>query len=90
MDEKNIAQTIGSVYSVTDFGAKGDGMFDNTDAFSSALKTAGDNGGGIVFVPTGNYLFKGHITIPLAVTLQGVFSFSPSHQGRVSKTCPNS
>lgn len=85
MDEKNIAQTIGSVYSVTDFGAKGDGMFDNTDAFSSALKTAGDNGGGIVFVPAGSYLFKGHLSIPEAVTLCGVFSAAPSHPSRFFK-----
>ena len=67
-----------SVYFVTDFGAVGDGAYDNTEAFNRALKTAGENGGGIVFVPAGNFLFKGHIIIPVAVTLQGIYSYAPS------------
>ena len=88
MNEKILNPSLESVYSVTDFGAVGDGVTDNTAAFNNALKTAGDKGGGIVFVPTGKYLFKGHINIPLAVTLQGVYSFAPSHQGRIVKKCP--
>ena len=80
--------SLDSVYFVTDFGAVGDGVLDNTDAFNRALKTAGENGGGIVFVPAGNFLFKGHITIPVAVTLQGIYSYAPSHQGRINENLP--
>ena len=61
------------VYSVTTFGAKGDGKTDDTAAFQKALVAAGKVGGGIVFVPTGNYLIKTHIELPEAVTLEGVF-----------------
>ena len=61
------------VYSVTSFGAKGDGKTDDTAAFQKALDAAGKVGGGIVFVPTGNYLIKTHIELPEAVTLEGVF-----------------
>lgn len=61
------------VYSVTSFGAKGDGKTDDTQAFQKALDTAGKDGGGIVFVPTGTYLIKSHLEIPENVTLEGVF-----------------
>ena len=80
--------SLDSVYFVTDFGAVGDGAYDNTEAFNRALKTAGENGGGIVFIPVGNFLFKGHITVPVAVTLQGIYSYAPSHQGHIVKNLP--
>lgn len=61
------------LYSVTTFGAKGDGTTDDTAAFQKALDAAAADGGGIVSVPTGNYLIKGHLSIPDNVTLEGVF-----------------
>lgn len=68
------------VYSVTSFGAKGDGQTDDTAAFQKALDAAGKDGGGIVFVPTGKYMIKGHLEIPEAVTLMGVFQ-APTTKG---------
>ena len=62
------------VYSVTSFGAKGDGKTDDTAAIQKALDAAEKGGGGIVFAPTGNYMIKTHISIPANVTLQGVFT----------------
>lgn len=59
--------------SVTDFGAKGDGVTDDTAAFDAALKAVAEKGG-TVFVPTGNYLIKTHISVPSNVTLEGVWS----------------
>ena len=61
------------VYSVSSFGAKGDGIADDTKAFQNALDAADKAGGGIVFVPTGNFLIKTHLSIPNHVTLEGVF-----------------
>ena len=61
------------VQSVTAFGAKGDGTSDDTAAFQKALDAVSKDGGGIVFVPTGNYLIKGHLSIPDHVTMEGVF-----------------
>ena len=83
-----INTNLKSVFCVTDFGAVGDGMFDNTESFNIALKAAYDNGGGIVFVPSGKYLFKGHISIPDSVTLLGIFSYAPSHGGLVRDDAP--
>lgn len=59
--------------SVADFGAKGDGVTDDTAAFQSALQAVSEHGG-TVFVPVGNYLIKTHLTIPAYVTLEGVWT----------------
>jgi hypothetical protein len=65
---------LGKEFNVLKFGAKGDGKIDNTLAFQKALDTAGkDSGGRTVFVPKGNYLFKGHLVIPDNVTLEGIW-----------------
>jgi len=69
------------VYNVRDFGAKGDGKTDDTAAFQRALDEAGKAGGGVVYAPRGNYLFKGHLVVPNGVTLKGVWESVPAHNG---------
>ncbi|UCH33583.1 MAG: hypothetical protein JSV65_13565 [Armatimonadota bacterium] len=59
---------------VRDFGAKGDGETDDTEAFQRALDAAAAAGGGIVQAGVGNYLIKTHLTIPDHVTLNGVWT----------------
>ncbi|MDR1960097.1 MAG: glycoside hydrolase family 55 protein [Planctomycetaceae bacterium] len=66
--------------SVLDFGAKGDGVTDDTAAFQAALDSFG-NKGGIVYAPRGTYLFAGQLNIPQAVTLKGMFESVPAHNG---------
>jgi hypothetical protein len=66
---------------MTDYGAKGDGVSDDTTAFQNALNAMGNAGGGIVFVPRGIYKILGNLQIPIAVTLEGVFKAVPSHTG---------
>ncbi|MBP8303986.1 MAG: hypothetical protein KBE04_07665 [Phycisphaerae bacterium] len=66
---------------VRDFGAVGDGKTDDTAAFQKALDTAGEAGGGIVRASRGNYLFAGHLTVPQAVTLAGIWGSVPAHNG---------
>jgi hypothetical protein len=68
-------------YVVTDFGAKGDGKTDDTAAFQKALDTAAQAGGGVVYAPRGNYFFAGHLNVPDAVTLKGVWESVPAHNG---------
>jgi hypothetical protein len=69
------------VYSVSDFGAKGDGKSDDTASFQQALNAAGKAGGGTVLAPKGSYYFSGHLNMPNAVTLKGVWESVPSHAG---------
>jgi len=66
---------------VTDFGAVGDGKTDNTAAFQKALDAAAERRGGVVYAPPGNYLFRGHLNVPDAVTLRGVWESVPAHNG---------
>ncbi|MGB9877404.1 MAG: glycosyl hydrolase family 28-related protein [bacterium] len=65
------------ILNVLDFGAKGDGKSDDTQAFQKALDEAGKKGG-IVFVPAGNYLIKSHLIVPPNVTLEGTFKAPPT------------
>ena len=67
--------------SVTDFGAKGDGQTDDTEAISKALKKASAQGGGIVFLPAGKYRVTSSLSVPANVTLTGVWlnpEYNPS------------
>jgi polygalacturonase len=43
-------------YAVVDFGAKGDGVTSNTDAFRKAIEACHASGGGRVVVPAGKFL----------------------------------
>jgi len=56
------------------YGAVGDGVTDDTAAFQNAMNAvynSGGNGGGVVWVPAGNYAFYGNLSIPTGVTLHG-------------------
>jgi fibronectin type 3 domain-containing protein len=57
-----------------EYGAKGDGITDDSAAFQAAMNAvynAGGSGGGVVFVPAANYAFYMNLTIPVGVTLHG-------------------
>lgn len=56
---------------VLDFGAIGDGKTDDTKAFQSAIDYVYKLGGGIVFVPAGEYVIKGSLTVKRSVYLAG-------------------
>jgi len=69
------------IYNVRDYGAKGDGQTDDTAAFQKALDAVAGKGGGTVLAPRGNYLFAGHLNVPSAVTLKGIWESVPAHNG---------
>ncbi|MCX7019436.1 MAG: glycosyl hydrolase family 28-related protein [bacterium] len=72
---------LSAALNVRDFGAKGDGAADDTAAFQKALDAAAKAGGATVFAPRGNYLFAGHLNVPPAVTLAGLWNYAPAHAG---------
>jgi hypothetical protein len=57
---------------VRDFGARGDGTADDTEAFQAALSAASTRAG-VVFVPAGQYRLKGSLDVPAGVTLEGTW-----------------
>lgn len=69
-----------SIVNVRDFGAVGDGQFDNTEAFQKALNSLSPLGG-TVEVPVGQYRFSGNIIIPQSVTLRGPWNSVTAHNG---------
>lgn len=82
------AEAPGGVFPVRDFGAKGDGRTDDTAAFQAALDAAAQAGGGTVHAPRGNYFFAGHLNVPSAVTLEGLWKSVPAHNGLRNRGLP--
>jgi len=66
-------ESMAGPLNVRDFGAKGDGVADDTAAFRKAMEDCSAKGGGIVTVPAGKYLIKSHLSIPASVTLEGAW-----------------
>ncbi|HZK34972.1 MAG TPA: glycosyl hydrolase family 28-related protein [Bacillota bacterium] len=61
-----------AIYNVVeDFGAKGDGIVNDSFAIQKALHAARDKGGGVVYLPEGQYLCERPLEIPSGVTLRG-------------------
>ena len=60
-----------TLYNVRDFGAKGDGLTDDTTALRAALEQCQKNGGGIVFLPRGRYQVSSSLTLPRFTVLRG-------------------
>lgn len=55
------------------FGAVGNGTNDDAPAIQSALNSVGASGGGIVFLPRGNYLIASSLLVPAQTSLVGVW-----------------
>jgi len=68
------------LYVVTDspWNANGRDEEDDTQALQKALAHAGQDGGGIVFIPGGNFIIHGSLTVPSGVELRGVYDV-PHH-----------
>ena len=79
--ERGVCDRLGEYVSVKDFGAKGDGVIDDTAAIQAAVDAAETRGtlfanksgvGGIVFIPSGTYLISDKIHVKgNGVVIQG-------------------
>lgn len=63
---------------VKDFGAKGDGIADDSAAIQKALNTANEKGGGKVELGVGKFRLDNPLSVPEGVTLSGVWE-EPHH-----------
>jgi len=57
---------------VRDWGAKGDGSTNDTQAIQSALDAVESYGGGVLYFPPGVYLINNTIKLPSKVYMRGV------------------
>ena len=72
------AESGRSHWDVVEAGAKPDGAADCTAVFQKLLDAAGAAGGGIVEVPAGRFRISAGLSIPAAVTLQGIYRVPPT------------
>jgi hypothetical protein len=79
---------VSDYFNACNFGAAGDGQTDDTSAFQKALDAAEKAGGGTVYAPRGNYFFAGHLNVPKAVTLAGIWQSVPAHNGIRDRGAP--
>lgn len=86
--EEKAPAAVSDQLDVKQFGAVGDGKTDDTAAFQRALDAAGKAGGGVVHAPRGNYFFAGHLNVPNAVTLAGMWESVPAHNGIRDRNMP--
>lgn len=59
------------IFDIRSFGAVGNGAVDDTAAIQHAIDEASERGG-IVFVPPGQWLCRGHLELKMGVHLKGV------------------
>ncbi|TFE70702.1 glycoside hydrolase family 55 protein [Methylacidiphilum caldifontis] len=67
----NPASWPSKILSIREYGAKGDGKSDDSEALRKVLKAAESNGGAIVYIPAGIYKVKGSFYIPPKTLLEG-------------------
>ncbi len=75
-------------WTVKQFGAAGDGVADETEAFQAAMDAAAEAGGGAVWAPKGVYRFQGRLNVPAGVTLKGIWESVPAHNGLRDRGLP--
>jgi hypothetical protein len=68
---RTLGERFADVVNVRDFGAKGDGVTDDTAAIQAAINRASDKGGGIVYIPTGTYIQSQTLVLKARVKLLG-------------------
>lgn len=59
------------VVSITDFGAKGDGVADDIISIQNAIDYVTGKGGGLVYIPSGTYIISSAIKLKNKVSLKG-------------------
>jgi len=62
-----------NLYLATSYGATGNGVADDTVAIQNALAAAGGSGGGIVYLPAGDYHLTNTLAVPSGVQLRGAY-----------------
>ena len=67
-----------NLFIATNYGATGNGVTDDSVAIRNALAAAGTNGGGIVYLPPGQYRTTNTLDVPGGVELRGSYELRHS------------
>jgi parallel beta-helix repeat protein len=75
---------VATLFNVFDFGAKGDGVTDDTQAIQRAIDAAAKAGGGQVFMPEGTYIISGPNNDGGCLTLKSNVSLNGERMGETT------
>jgi hypothetical protein len=64
---RSLEDRFGDVVNVLDYGAKGDGVTDDTNAIQAAL----NSGNKMIYVPAGSYKLSSNLSVPQGVSIKG-------------------
>ncbi|MES2574980.1 MAG: glycoside hydrolase family 28 protein [Bacteroidota bacterium] len=83
IDGIKVPSFIDKKYIATNYGAKADGVFDNTNAFKEAIQDCSKNGGGMVIISSGKYYtgpihLEDNVNLHLEEGAEILFSTKPS------------
>ena len=70
-EPRPLKDRFADIINIKDFGAKGDGVTDDTEAIQAAIHTASLRGGGEVKVPEGIYIISDTLIVPDNIILVG-------------------
>ena len=60
-----------TTHDIRDYGAVGDDSQDDTDTFQHAIDACEQDGGGVIFIPAGKYIFRHRLVMKPGVQLRG-------------------
>jgi hypothetical protein len=88
--EKKPAKAVLYNVKAAPYLAKADNVTDDSAAIQAALNDAGQNGGGVVFLPSGQYAVKANLIVPEGVELRGALDTpqSPMKYGATIEVYP--
>uniref|UniRef100_UPI001C01C118 glycoside hydrolase family 55 protein n=1 Tax=Mycobacterium tuberculosis TaxID=1773 RepID=UPI001C01C118 len=86
-DEYGLFGYMRRIFNVSDYGAKGDGVTDDSQSIQAAIMAAKAAGGGLVFIPNGKYLIGKTLNFYKGINISGTSTDAVQLINQTNDTC---